>query len=141
MSVVGRRLPATMSKFLAHVLVCGLGEVIFAGDPTSLACDNMLILIHITVAPECQYIGPDMSLSYCRVSHGCYEYSILILFLVLHHAHPLHQSILHFKSPSLHSHKIPTTQQGKHCYLSILSNPCSDQEKCQTVTLSRRFDN
>ena len=32
---------------------------------------------------------------------------------------------------STHSHKDPTIQQGKPCYLGILCNPCSDQERCE----------
>ncbi len=31
-------------------------------------------------------------------------------------------SVLHYLTYKIHSHKIPMTQQGKHCYLSILSN-------------------
>ncbi len=34
-------------------------------------------------------------------------------------------------SRSAHSHKILSIQQGQPRYLSILSNPCSDQEESQ----------
>ncbi len=36
----------------------------------------------------------------------------------------------------LHSHKIKMMQQCKPCYLSILSNPCSVQRKCQAGSRS-----